>query len=39
VTESVASRLLSLPMFAELTKEQIEYVANNIEEFQTRLTG
>jgi dTDP-4-amino-4,6-dideoxygalactose transaminase len=39
VTESVASRLLSLPMFAELTKEQIEYVANNIEEFQTGLTG
>jgi dTDP-4-amino-4,6-dideoxygalactose transaminase len=33
VTESVASRLLSLPMFPELTKEQIEYVAQAIKEF------
>jgi dTDP-4-amino-4,6-dideoxygalactose transaminase len=33
VTESVASRLLSLPMFPELTKAQIEYVANAIKEF------
>jgi dTDP-4-amino-4,6-dideoxygalactose transaminase len=33
VTESVASRLLSLPMFPELTREQIEYVANAIKEF------
>jgi dTDP-4-amino-4,6-dideoxygalactose transaminase len=35
VTESVAKRLLSLPMFPELTKSQIEYVAQNIKEFQT----
>jgi dTDP-4-amino-4,6-dideoxygalactose transaminase len=33
VTESVASRLLSLPMFPELTKAQIEYVAGAIKEF------
>jgi dTDP-4-amino-4,6-dideoxygalactose transaminase len=33
VTESVASRLLSLPMFPELTKPQIEYVAASIKEF------
>jgi dTDP-4-amino-4,6-dideoxygalactose transaminase len=36
VTESMASRLLSLPMFPELTKEQIEYVASSIEEFFER---
>ncbi len=35
VTESVAKRLLSLPMFPELTKEQIEYVAESIKEFVT----
>jgi dTDP-4-amino-4,6-dideoxygalactose transaminase len=39
VTESVARRLLSLPMFPELTKAQIEYVADCIKEFQTGLTG
>jgi len=39
VTESVAKRLLSLPMFPELRKEQIEYVADCIKEFQTGLTG
>ena len=39
VTESVASRLLSLPMFPELKKEQIEYVADCIKEYQTGLTG
>jgi dTDP-4-amino-4,6-dideoxygalactose transaminase len=33
VTESVASRLLSLPMFPELSKEQIEYVADCIQQF------
>jgi len=33
VTESVADRLLSLPMFPELTREQIEYVAESIKEF------
>jgi dTDP-4-amino-4,6-dideoxygalactose transaminase len=35
VTESVAKRLLSLPMFPELTKAQIEYVAQTIKEFMT----
>jgi dTDP-4-amino-4,6-dideoxygalactose transaminase len=33
VTESVANRLLSLPMFPELTKAQIEYVAECIAQF------
>jgi dTDP-4-amino-4,6-dideoxygalactose transaminase len=33
VTESVAKRLISLPMFPELTREQIEYVAESIKEF------
>lgn len=33
VTESVASRLLSLPMFPELSNEQIEYVADCIKQF------
>lgn len=36
VTESVASRLLSLPMFPELKKEQIEYVAASISEFSQK---
>lgn len=36
VTESVAKRLLSLPMFPELTKAQIEYVAQSIKEFMTK---
>jgi dTDP-4-amino-4,6-dideoxygalactose transaminase len=36
VTESVASRLLSLPMFPELKKEQIEYVTDCIRQFMTR---
>jgi dTDP-4-amino-4,6-dideoxygalactose transaminase len=36
VTESVASRLLSLPMFPELKKDQIEYVAECIGQFMTR---
>jgi len=36
VTESVAKRLISLPMFPELTREQIEYVAESIKEFINR---
>jgi len=33
VTENVASRLLSLPMYPQLSKEQIQYVADAIKEF------
>ena len=33
VTEKVAGQLLSLPMFPELTRDQIEYVADAIKEF------
>jgi dTDP-4-amino-4,6-dideoxygalactose transaminase len=33
VTEKVASHGLSLPMFAELTDEQMEYVARGVREF------
>jgi dTDP-4-amino-4,6-dideoxygalactose transaminase len=33
ITETAAKRLLSLPMFPELTKEQIAYVAASIKEF------
>lgn len=33
IAENSAARLLSLPMFPELTKEQIEYVAENIKIF------
>jgi len=33
VTESIADRLLSLPMFPELKPEQIEYVVQSIKEF------
>jgi dTDP-4-amino-4,6-dideoxygalactose transaminase len=33
VTERAARRLLSLPMYPELTREQIEYVADNIKQF------
>jgi dTDP-4-amino-4,6-dideoxygalactose transaminase len=36
VSEKVSKRLLSLPMFAELTKEQIEYVCESIKEFMGR---
>jgi dTDP-4-amino-4,6-dideoxygalactose transaminase len=36
VTESVAKRLLSLPMFPELTKAQIEYVAQTVKEFMNK---
>ena len=35
VTESVAKKLISLPMFPELTREQIEYVAQCIKEFMS----
>lgn len=35
-TEKSAKRLLSLPMFAELTKEQMTYVADCIKEFIER---
>jgi len=37
VTESVAKRLISLPMFPELTREQIEYVVQCIKEFLDRM--
>jgi dTDP-4-amino-4,6-dideoxygalactose transaminase len=30
VTEAAASRILSLPMFAELTDAQIDYVADAV---------
>jgi dTDP-4-amino-4,6-dideoxygalactose transaminase len=33
VTEKAAERLLSLPMYPELTREQIEYVVESIQEF------
>ncbi len=33
VTENVAGRLLSLPMYPQLSKEQIQYVAESIKEF------
>jgi dTDP-4-amino-4,6-dideoxygalactose transaminase len=33
VTEKAADEILSLPMFAELTEEQIKYVADSIREF------
>lgn len=36
VTERVASRILSLPMFPELTEEQIDYVIDCIKEFPGR---
>jgi dTDP-4-amino-4,6-dideoxygalactose transaminase len=36
VTERVADTLLSLPMFPELTDEQITYVADSIKQFMTR---
>jgi len=34
VTENYVKGLLSLPMFPELSKEQIEYVANEIKQFK-----
>jgi dTDP-4-amino-4,6-dideoxygalactose transaminase len=33
VTEQVATRGLSLPMFPELTEDQIDYVVGSIKEF------
>ncbi len=33
VTENIADRLLSLPMYPELTREQIEYVVQSIKEY------
>jgi dTDP-4-amino-4,6-dideoxygalactose transaminase len=33
VTENLAGRLLSLPMYPELTEDQIEYVADCVKEF------
>jgi len=36
VTENIADRLLSLPMFPELTREQIEYVVESIKEYENR---
>jgi len=36
VTESVAKRLLSLPMFPELTRAQIEYIADCIKQFMKK---
>jgi dTDP-4-amino-4,6-dideoxygalactose transaminase len=35
VTEEFASRILSLPMYAELTSEQIEFTAETIREFMS----
>ncbi len=39
VSERLADRLLSLPMYAELAPEQIEYVASCIREFQEGRAG
>ena len=36
VTENIADRLLSLPMFPELTRNQIEYVVESIKEYENR---
>ena len=36
VTETVASRLLSLPMFPELKNQQIDYVVESIKEFMVK---
>ena len=36
VAENIADRLLSLPMFPELTREQIEYVVESIKEYINR---
>lgn len=39
VTEWAAPRLLSLPMFAELTEEQIDYIADNVRAFAQKNGG
>jgi dTDP-4-amino-4,6-dideoxygalactose transaminase len=36
VTEQITSEILSLPMYAEITDEQIHYVASTIQEFITK---
>ena len=36
IAENIAGRLLSLPMFPELTRNQIQYVADSIKEFMNR---
>jgi dTDP-4-amino-4,6-dideoxygalactose transaminase len=36
VTEEYANKILSLPMFPELSHEQVEYVAKSIIEFYER---
>ncbi len=33
VTESLASRVISLPMYPELTREQIEFVCDHVQQF------
>ncbi len=38
VTEKVSSEILSLPMFPQLTEQQIEYVATRIKEFCNIVT-
>jgi dTDP-4-amino-4,6-dideoxygalactose transaminase len=35
----VANEVLSLPMYPELTNEQIEYVASSIAAFQASVAG
>jgi dTDP-4-amino-4,6-dideoxygalactose transaminase len=35
ITEYAVSEILSLPMYAELTNDQIDYVASCIKEFMT----
>jgi dTDP-4-amino-4,6-dideoxygalactose transaminase len=32
VTEQIADEIISLPMYPELTREQIEYVAHSVRE-------
>ena len=36
VTEKVADEILSLPMFPELTQEQIRFVVDKIKEFEKK---
>jgi dTDP-4-amino-4,6-dideoxygalactose transaminase len=36
VTEKVMSKIISLPMYPELTEEQIKYVVEKVQEFYTR---
>jgi dTDP-4-amino-4,6-dideoxygalactose transaminase len=39
VTENVTGEILSLPMYAELTDEQITYVVSNVKEFITKKSS